>query len=92
MQKIHSFPATGDAGCGLITPFATVIVYVYITAFQKSNFLHTNKSMWRNMACAKEIYSSRVVPITEVNGTFYVYYHTVLKMYFFKGKLCHYRH
>lgn len=40
----YTVHATGDAGCGLITLFATVIVYVYITAFQKSNFLHTNKS------------------------------------------------
>jgi len=50
--------------------------------FQKSNFLHTNKFKWRNMAYVTKTYCSSVVFITELKTTFYVYYYTVLKMYF----------
>lgn len=52
-----------------------------LLVFQKSNFLYTNKSKWRNMAYVTKMYCSSVVFITEVKKTCYVYYYTVLKMY-----------
>lgn len=63
-----------------------------LLVFQKSNLLHTNKSKWRNTAYATKMYCSSVVFITEVKKTFYVYYYTVLKNVFLKGKQCHYRY
>lgn len=44
-----------------------------LLVFQKSNFLHTNKSNCRNMVYVTKVHCSSVVFIAEVRNTFYVY-------------------
>lgn len=53
--------ADGNAGCELISLFATVIVYLSITPIHKSHFLPPDKSTWRHTAAVREICCTRGV-------------------------------
>lgn len=72
LQIINTVCVTGEAGCGLIAPSATVIMCLYYLFFRRAIFF-TLINLTAEIWLMSQMCIAAVVFITEVKNTFSVY-------------------